>query len=179
MKRTLLISLIFAAFCNFSALGNNFSTGQGGISDVAPTFEKGDFVINVGIGFGRAPLGSTGIPPVSVSGEYGLIQDLFTENLHLGIGGILGIQTYTTTHFLHGSETHLSLSFLARAAVHYPLVDDFDVHAGLVTGFRTNPNRMIVGTYIGGRYYLNESFALMAEVGYGITYINLGVAFKF
>lgn len=174
MKKTLLISLIVAAFCSFYASGNNFSTNEGGISDVAPTFEKGDLVLNFGIGVGRSPRGTTQLPPLTFSVEYGLVNDLFTENLNLGIGGIFGFQTYTWF-----GDTYTTFSFGARATVHYPLVDDFDVHSGIMMGFRTNPGRMMGGVYIGGRYYFTDNIAVMAELGYGITYLNVGMAFKF
>ncbi len=181
MKKTLLIFLSIAALTAFSAKGNGFYQGGGGLSDVESTFDKGDFVINVGFGFGRTPRGTTQIPPITVSGEYGLVQDIFTERMVLGIGGIFGIQTYRYyrgfPHYEYVNE--VSLSFAVRGALHYPLVNNFDVHAGVITGFRTNPGRAIVGTYVGGRYYFTDNFAAMAEVGYGITYINLGVAFKF
>jgi hypothetical protein len=33
--------------------------------------------------------------------------------------------------------------------------------------------------FIGGRYYFIENLALMAELGYGVAYLNVGIAFKF
>jgi len=33
--------------------------------------------------------------------------------------------------------------------------------------------------FIGGRYYFSDKFAGMLELGYGITYLNLGIALKF
>jgi hypothetical protein len=32
--------------------------------------------------------------------------------------------------------------------------------------------------FVGGRYYFNDNLAAMAELGYGIAYLNIGVAFK-
>ncbi len=174
MKKTVLIFLCLAAFAVFTAEGSNFSRNGVGITGVQPTFEKRDLVINLGIGLPSSPQGTMGIPPVTASVEYGLIDNMFTENLNLGIGGIFGLQTYTDW-----GESHASLFFGVRAAVHYPLVENFDVHAGLMTSLRTNPNKVIPGVYIGGRYYFSDSFGVMAEVGYGITFLNVGVAFKF
>lgn len=171
-KKFLTLVITFAAVF-FAAHGNSFSNDSSGFPNVSPTFEKGDFVINLGIGIGGVPRGTTGLPPVTISGEYGLIEDLFTENLNLGIGAIVGLQTYS-----YWGENYVSLSFAARAAAHYPLVENFDVHAGVVTGFRTNPGNVILGSYVGGRYYFSPNIGVMAEVGYGITYINAGVAFK-
>ena len=33
--------------------------------------------------------------------------------------------------------------------------------------------------YVGGRWYFTDSFAAMLELGYGIAWLNIGVAFKF
>jgi hypothetical protein len=33
--------------------------------------------------------------------------------------------------------------------------------------------------FVGGRYYFKENFAAMLELGYGVAYINLGIALKF
>jgi len=32
--------------------------------------------------------------------------------------------------------------------------------------------------FIGGRYYFKDNLAVMAELGYGIAYLNIGVALK-
>jgi hypothetical protein len=33
--------------------------------------------------------------------------------------------------------------------------------------------------FVGGRYYFSEFFAAMLELGYGVSYLNIGVALKF
>jgi len=33
--------------------------------------------------------------------------------------------------------------------------------------------------YIGGRYYFTDNLAGMIELGYGIAYLNIGIALKF
>ncbi len=38
---------------------------------------------------------------------------------------------------------------------------------------------LVSSFFIGGRYYFSDSMAAMLELGYGVAYLNLGVAFKF
>ena len=78
---------------------------------------------------------------------------------------------------------------------HYPLVDKIDTYTGILLGYQIiNPKEFgnfVTGTnyssassgviwswFAGGRYYLSEKMAAMAEIGYGITYLNLGVALR-
>jgi hypothetical protein len=42
-----------------------------------------------------------------------------------------------------------------------------------------NASSFIWSFYIGGRYYVADAIAVMAELGYGIAWLNIGVAFKF
>ena len=32
--------------------------------------------------------------------------------------------------------------------------------------------------FIGGRYYFNRQFAALAEIGYGIAWFNIGIAYR-
>ncbi|MFW6289676.1 MAG: hypothetical protein ACOC0R_01810, partial [Mariniphaga sp.] len=82
----------------------------------------------------------------------------------------------------------------ARGALHYQFIEQLDTYAGLMLGYRvvswnTSASGVNFATaaasgflsafYIGGRYYFNENIAAMLELGYGIAYLNLGVAIKF
>ena len=33
--------------------------------------------------------------------------------------------------------------------------------------------------YVGGKYFFTNNFAALAELGYGVSYLNVGVALKF
>ena len=33
--------------------------------------------------------------------------------------------------------------------------------------------------FVGGRYFFNHDFAAMLEIGFGVTFINAGIAVKF
>ena len=169
----------------------------------SPTFNQGDLVFNLGVGIGTSLYSGTGykatLPPLSVSGEYGVADDFLTDDLTLGIGGYLGIagSKYETAWagYTYGYKyTYTVIG--ARGTLHYPLVDNFDTYAGLMLGYNVvnyketgnwptviNGNdatgsTMAFSIYVGGRYYFSDNFAAMAELGYGIAYLNLGVALK-
>jgi hypothetical protein len=72
-------------------------------------------------------------------------------------------------------------------------LDNLDTYTGILLGFRVvsskvfndyvgvfspSSSRIIGSWYIGGRYYFNDKLDGMLELGYGISYINLGVALK-
>lgn len=167
-------------------------------------FNKEDKVINLGIGIGSTLYSgsyySTRIPPVSISAEYGIIDNLLdVENLNVGVGGYLGFSSsqykYTWFDGNYGwNYTYIILG--ARGALHYPVTEKLDTYTGLMIGPNivissefgdwgdgVNSNSastsgLIYAYYFGARYYFRDNLALMAELGYGISYLNLGVAFK-
>lgn len=162
----------------------------------AQMFEEGDKVVNLGIGFGSTyysgSLNSMVIPPLSASFELGIKDGVLDEG-SIGVGGYVGFSRYKWEYFDWGyNYTNFILG--ARGVFHYPLVDDLDTYAGALLGFRIesasefgspvgydyNPNTggIVLSFYLGGRYYFSDNLAAMMELGYGISYINLGIAFK-
>jgi len=168
-----------------------------GISAQESTFVKGDKVLNVGIGLGNALyVGSyyhMQVPPLSASLEIG-VKDGIAEKGSIGVGGYLGYSSYKWDYSGWGYK-YSNFIIGARGAFHYPLVNKLDTYVGLLIGvnivsskeFGTpigyNYNASSTGLawsgFLGGRYYFTPKFAVMAELGYGITYLNLGVALKF
>lgn len=165
------------------------------------TFYKGDIVLNAGIGIGttlyRGSAYSSTLPPVSLSGEYGLVEDFLTDDLTLGIGGYIGFAGSKFTSRFAAQEWGYRYNYTViggRAAVHYPLVDQLDTYGGVMLSYNHISWREIgnaplgvpgaasgglgLSLYVGGRYYFSENFAAMLELGYGITYLNIGVALK-
>src|SRR5690554_5471159 len=158
-----------------------------------PAFEKSDLVFNAGIGFGSSIYSGVGyssvLPGLSLSGEYGIVDDIWTDRLNLGVGGYIGFSgskwgNVKTTYIVFG----------ARGAFHYTFVDNLDVYAGALLGYRIvsdnradsglyplySPyrNRVVFSPYIGARYYFSDKFGVMGELGGGITYANIGVTLK-
>ncbi len=157
------------------------------------TFSKGDKVINLGVGLGSSIYGSgysSGIPPLSGSFELGIKDNLFNEQSSLGVGGYLGFSTATWGDYY----SYSSIIVGARGLLHYQLVDNLDTYAGVLLGYNISSYKYTgVGTSIGGgasaggliyagflgaRYYFSPKFAAMAELGYGIAILNLGVSLK-
>lgn len=161
-----------------------------------PTFIKGDKVLNLGIGLGStlySGAGFTGqIPPVSVSFEKGIVDNLLEKGI-LGIGGYLGYSSYKYENSNWGWK-YSNIIVGARGSFHYPLVDKLDTYTGLLLGYNIATTKEI-GTaipgitsasvggivwswYLGARYYFKENFGVMAELGYGISTLNLGISIK-
>jgi hypothetical protein len=123
------------------------------------TFQKGDKVLNLGLGFGGyAPSGyKVTTPSVSASYEVG-IKDKGSNKGSLGIGGYLGYASYkekntstTNPAATYGYASYFENSSLAannnnywsvnrimigvRGAYHYPIVDKLDTYGGVTLGF--------------------------------------------
>ena len=178
MKNNLFVK-IFVVFLFCAA----FSTGV----NAQNMFSKGDNILNLGVGIGSSFGGSgysSAIPPLSISYERGIIDNLFDEKSSLGIGGYLG---YTSDKY---SVYTRSIAIIgARGVLHYQLVDKLDTYGGIMLGYTNyswssdwaspDYNPLLWSLFIGGRYYFKDNIAAFAELGYGIAYLQLGVSFKF
>ncbi len=163
-----------------------------------PTFEKGDKVLNLGIGFGSAWYTGVGfksqIPPVSASFEIGIVDNILEKGV-IGVGGYFGYSSYK---YNYGSNDYgwkyTNLFIGARGNFHYPLANKLDTYVGLTIGVNVVSEKAFGGytgtsfgsygglrtaEFIGARYYFSDSFAAMLELGYGVSYLNLGIALKF
>jgi hypothetical protein len=162
---------------------------------------KGDKIINAGIGFGSALYSGTGwsstIPPLSVSFEQIIMDEVIDKGL-IGVGGYVGYASYKWEYNYMGYDWGYKYSnFIlgARGTFHYPLIKKLDTYTGLMIGFEVvsakefgdidplysydvSQSGLVWSWYAGGRYFFNEKWAGMLELGYGITYLNLGVALK-
>jgi len=163
-----------------------------------PTFVKGDKVLNLGIGIGSAWYSGIGyhtqVPPVSASFEVGVADNVIEKGV-IGVGGYLGYSSYKYTYSAADYGWKYSNLFIgARGNFHYPLADKLDTYIGLTIGVNVVSETTFGGYtgtsygsygglraagYVGGRYYFKETFAVMAELGYGISYLNVGIALKF
>lgn len=155
------------------------------------TFVKGDKVLNLGIGFGSTYYGSyytSHTPAISASFEVG-VKDGVIDKGSIGVGGYVGFASanwenyYKTTNIMIG----------ARGSFHYPLVNKLDTYTGLILGYNIfnykyessyagetgSTGNVVLAWYAGAKYYFSDKFAAFGEIGYGISYLTLGVAFKF
>jgi len=166
------------------------------------TFGKGVKVVNLGLGLGSTLGGygyATEIPPISVSLDWGIIDELFNvENLSLGVGGYLGYSSNKWTW--SGADYGWRYTYVipgVRGTVHYQLpVEKLDTYAGLMLGYNIVTHKEFgtwagantysasastaeFSAYAGARYYFTNSIAAFAELGYGIAYLNIGLSLKF
>jgi hypothetical protein len=188
MKKNFILRIIFVFL-----LYLGFSSGMS-----AQLFSKGDKVINLGIG---APvyLGGNGyetkLPLISGSFDYGLFDGLLENKASIGVGGYIG---YTANRFEYFGDRGFDFSYFIigpRASFHYNPIDKLDTYGGLLLGLNivgssnygdadpfykpNNESGFIPALYAGARYYFTDNIAAFAEIGYGVSVIEVGLSFKF
>ena len=161
-----------------------------------PTFEKGTMVLNMGVGIGSSVYSDAYyqviFPPVSASLEFGVAEHILEKGV-IGVAGYFGFFSYKYEYSHSGWEAS-NFIIGARGNFHYPFVEKLDTYTGFLLGcgivstenFGTEEidyNKPSTGVqwawYIGGRYFFTENIAAMIELGYGVTYVNFGVSWKF
>jgi len=152
----------------------------------AQVYRQGDGILSVGVGFGySARIGGVGgldfggFGPIMVGYESIVSQ---SSSGAFGVGGIVGGR--------FGGLLGTTFTVMARGAYHFNVSREFDVYLGLglgahiqsvdmgLLGRETNLS-FAYGFFLGGRYYLSDAMAIQAELGYGVSIFNIGLAFKF
>jgi hypothetical protein len=159
-------------------------------------FGKGDLVLNLGVGFGNITYG-TGygmqVPPVTASLEFCVSDKLFGDGKGaIGVAPYIGYASWKY-EYLGGDSVLTDIIGGVRGNLHYQFSPKLDTYAGLSLGYEYvkwkddtfgdlyggGVGGVYFGFLIGGRYYFSDKFGIMAEAGYGITILNVGVALKF
>ncbi|MFN3952176.1 MAG: outer membrane beta-barrel protein [Thermaurantimonas sp.] len=152
----------------------------------AAQYEAGDKLLNVGIGLGFSlGSGKSTLPPISLSYEHG-----FTDKI--SVGGFLGYAGSKVENSLYKiNYTYLMLG--ARGSYHFYVNNNIDAYGGVLLGYNilsskidpeppipisTASSGLVYGFYVGGRYYFTEKIGAFAELGYGISYVTVGLAVK-
>lgn len=183
MKRIIIVSALFVY--SFVSLA-----GQ------EPVFVKGSRVFNAGLGVGTTVFSSTYnrmvIPPLSASVEIG-VADNVLEKGSVGAGPYLAFLSYKWK-FSNYRAQYTNTIIGVRGNFHYPLVEKLDTYSGILLGYdvvnvketgdpydsyEDSASHIAWAWFVGGRYYFRENMAAMAEIGYGVAYLNLGMAFSF
>ncbi|MGW8317193.1 MAG: hypothetical protein ACWGNV_16470, partial [Bacteroidales bacterium] len=139
------------------------------------SFDLGDNVVSLGIGFGSSlysgSLYSSGVPPISISFEHGIVDDILEKGV-IGIGGTLGYTSYKYRYVSDWGYNVSNIFFGVGGTFHYPFLDKLDTYAGLMLGYRItsykeygNPIYDYTGTssgfqfagFIGARYYFTDA----------------------
>ena len=164
--------------------------GSVSLANAQEVFQKGTTAINAGIGLGSYYSGIT-IPPLSVSLDYGVADNLINgNNGSISVGGFAG---YTATSHTYGAykSTFSYIALGGRGAFHYQFAPKLDTYAGMMISYdissasSNNVDTSWVATsgihwslFLGGRYFFTEKIGGFAELGYGFYNLNLGVTFK-
>ncbi len=164
----------------------------------AQTFNPGDNVFNLGVGLGGNLYTGTGystnLPPIGVAFDHGLNAPKW------GIGGFIGVASatyqYNYSGYGYDSWKYTYKIIGVRGTYHFYMKDKFDVYGGALLGYDavsvtfTGPYTDYRGMYtvggsglafdifVGGRYYFSPKVGVVAELGYGISFLTIGVTFK-
>lgn len=161
------------------------------------TFAKGDNVIGVGIGIGGVYGFSS---PSAQSPVFGVQYDRAIIPLKfgavIGVGGFLGYKTYSYKYYGYKDVWNIFI-IGARGTFHYDLfnVENLDTYGGMMVAFhavnshdnipdeygykRDYNSAAYASIYAGAKYYFTPAFGAFAEVGYGVSWLTVGAAFKF
>ncbi|MCF6297654.1 MAG: porin family protein [Flavobacteriaceae bacterium] len=149
---------------------------------------------NSGSGF------KTKIPPLEASYEKMLSESI-------SIGGFIGMykSEYFYSNSALNYDTTISFNYLNIGVVsnyHFVNTDTFNVYAGARLGYLSAKTKyddsypegsndllealdlgfstsgVLFGAQIGARYFVSDSFAVNAELGYGIALLRLGITYK-
>ncbi|TFH24431.1 MAG: hypothetical protein E4H10_10655 [Bacteroidia bacterium] len=163
---------------------------------VESMFNKGDNVINLGIGIGNTLYTGSyytkGVPPVSFSFEHGIVDGVLDKGV-IGILGYVGYSSYKYDYLGWGYK-YSNIIIGAGGLFHYPLVKKLDTYAGILLGYNiatakefgtsigwdynATSGGIIFSGFVGARYYFTESIAAFAQLGYGIAYLTFGVSIR-
>ncbi len=195
MKKRIFSLIMFLTVSGTALLaGSNSTTNATG--EVEPIFREGDKVLSLGFGVGTTlysrSFHTSRMVPASLSFEYGVMDDFMIEDMTLGFGGYLG---FSSSRLKAANIDYQYYIVGGRAGLHYPIVENFDTYAGLMMGIniinssvpkqdnsdheKDNDAGLISSLYLGGRYYFAEDFAVMGEIGYGVSYLTVGISFRF
>jgi hypothetical protein len=162
------------------------------IATQAQTFNKGDKVLNVGIGLGSV-YGYTGfsssVPPLSASFEVGI-----TDKVGIGRFGVGGIFGYSSFKYTTTSSSQILIG--ARGLYHFDFdVENLDLYGGIMLGYNIvsysdsvfgstifsgyTGSGVVGGIFGGARYMFSDKIGAFGELGYSIAWLNIGLTAKF
>ena len=167
------------------------------ISVKAQTYSKNTNVISAGVGLGSSIAGYTygsQTPAISLQYERGLFE---AGPGVISLGGYLGFKSYKYSYDYSGQHYSSKWKYTiigVRGAYHLTQlkVENLDLYGGLMlsynnVSFSDNSGNATASygsaagfsAFVGGRYYFAKKIGVFAELGYGVAYVNAGVALKF
>lgn len=165
----------------------------------AQEFQKGTNIISAGIGLGSSILSYSGAsqsPALSLQYERG-VWDIGGPGV-ISLGGYAGYKGYSFSGTDYSEKWHYTVLGI-RSAYHYNglNVKKLDLYGGVMLSYNLlsysysdNSGYNLSGSgnygstvgfslYIGTRYFFTDNLAVLAELGYGVAYLNIGIAAKF
>ncbi len=169
-----------------------------------PTFRKGYSIVNLGLGLlspnnGYDLFGSLkSAPALTIAYDRGVVEGIGPGTI--GLGGLIGYKGYRYD-FPNTDEkaTWTDIVVMGRSTYHYNFTTNpkLDTYGGISLGFRVNLYKndvspaaerdrytgdglhLAYGLFAGARYYLTERFGAFGEVGYDMSYLKLGLTYRF
>jgi hypothetical protein len=146
-------------------------------------------IVQAGIGLGDPDtyVANGATPFIGAALDKGIMDDLGFGNL--GVGGIVGVKHFWDDQ-INGNWQRFLLA--GRVTYHFHFVNSYnlDFYIGGMAGIyvwgrkaevigENNQATASYGAFAGVRYFLNNSFGVYAEAGYGLGFLNAGVAYSF
>lgn len=161
------------------------------VGEAHAQFEKGDRLLNLGVGVNSYYSGGI---PISAIYEVGITPQI-------SVGGGIDYLSHEYAYTYNFSRRFTALYIGARGSYHFNELlkindERFDVYGGLSLGFRSftwrdnanniyNPvdssygSGLFLGIHVGGRYYFSNRIGAFLELGgLGSTNARIGVTFK-
>ncbi len=182
-------------------LGNNYFSGSTFSNSFPPVAASFEVIVKDGLfSDGKGELGIGGqLGYVGYKYSYEGVGGSYDIDLGLGngIGQIVdlsGIGSTVVTSSFRSEYKYSRFIVGPRGYLHYSFLDKLDTYTGVMLGLEffsskggwdNAPKKTASSTgfvwawFVGGRYYFNDQFAAMLELGYGVTYANIGIAYKF
>jgi len=150
----------------------------------AQLFKKGDIVVGGGVGF--ATFTGDGMP-VYATVDYGF-------NDEVGLGGFVAYYGYEEDFGGWGKWKYSNIIIAAQGTYHkdYFKIDNLDTYATLILGYNKasvewdgsgswatpTAGGVIYAFGVGARYYFMPNLAADLRLGYGISAVQAGIAYK-
>lgn len=152
-------------------------------------YEKGDKLLNVGIGLNSYYGGGI---PIGVAFEYGVTDAI-------SVGAQIDFSRWSY-NFGGYKWSYTFVPVALRGSYHFGQLlnlntDKLDLYGGAALGYYISSysdntgysgiydnsygNKGLFGLFAGGRYYFKENIAGFAELGYGVSTLKVGATFKF
>ena len=180
--------------------GNNYSSGSAYSTTFPPMAASFEVIV-------KDDLFNDGKGALGIGGQMGYVgYKYYYEGLggsyyfDLGLGNGIGQftdipskQTVVTSSSKNQWE-YSNFIIGPRGYFHYSFLDKLDTYTGILLGVnfasakggwldkpivKDSSASFAWSWFVGGRYYFTDNLAAMLELGYGITYGNVGIAYKF